>query len=202
MHNINTVIFDVGRVLIGIDPRGRKFGKLMTDAGYSPEEGFERLSYSEEVRKHMTGEIDSRQFFAIARRKFQLPHSWEEFVDAWNDLFFSVPEMEALFQEVAARYHVGLLSDTDPLHWRRVGEVLPFIDVVAKPTLSFDVGYLKPPPKMFAAAAANCDRLKEECLFIDDRIENVDGARYSGMPALLFTTPEKLRKDLVGLRVL
>jgi FMN phosphatase YigB (HAD superfamily) len=110
--------------------------------------------------------------------------------------------MEELFREVAERYRVGILSDCDPLHWGRVRSMLPWLEAVGKPTLSFEVGYLKPHPEMYAAAAGDCGSLKQECLFIDDMAGNVDGARFCGMQALHFTGADKLRHDLRRLRVL
>jgi len=40
------------------------------------------------------------------------------------------------------------------------------------------------------------------CLFIDDRLVNVDGARKAGMQALRFEGVEKLEKDLKQLGVM
>jgi putative hydrolase of the HAD superfamily len=202
VHNINTIIFDLGRVLVDIRTDGEKFVALMREAGISAAASFENFWYRREVRHHMTGVIDSKEFYRQAVENFSLSHDYDAFVEAWCDLFHPVPEMEALFGEVAARYRVGLLSDTDPLHWARLRGMLPWLEKIATPTLSYDVGYLKPHPKMFAEAAANCGRAKEECLLIDDRIENVDGARYCGMPALQFTSAEKLRRDLAGFQLL
>ena len=202
MHNIKAIVFDLGRVLVDVGTKGEKFGALMRSFGINPEEAFDKFWFTGEVRQHMTGELDSRGFYDATMVRFNTSWSYEEFSEAWCDLFQPRPEMEALFSEIAARYRVGLLSDTDPLHWAALRSQLAWLDRIEHPTLSFDVGYLKPHPKMFAAAAANCGVGKEECLFIDDLLENVDGARYSGMPALLFSSPAKLRKDLLGLRVL
>ena len=202
MLNINTVIFDLGRVLVSIDTKGEKFGRLMQSVGIPAEDAFEKFWYLSEVRQHMTGEIDSREFYQLAVDRFNLSFSYDDFAEGWCDLFHPIPAMKDLFHEIAARYRVGLLSDTDPLHWEKLCRLMPWLLEIENPTLSFNVGYLKPHPKMFAAAAANCGRAKEECLFIDDRLENVDGARYCGMPALHFTSVEKLRRDLTGLQLL
>ena len=113
-----------------------------------------------------------------------------------------MPGMEELFREVAGRYRVGILSDTDPLHWHAIRTMMPWLEAVERPTLSYEVGYLKPHPEMFTAAARNCGSAKEQCLFIDDLAGNVDGARYFGMQALIFNGQEKLRRDLHQVKVL
>lgn len=202
MYNISTVIFDLGRVLVRISTDGEKFGGLMRAMGIEPSEAFDRFWYASEVRMHMTGEMDPVEFFHAARDRFGLKYTYEDFIDAWCDLFQPMPGMEALFHRVAERYRVGILSDTDPLHWVYIRNMMPWLSAVEKPTLSYNVGYLKPHPKMYEAAAENSEAKKECCLFIDDLIANVDGARYSGMPALLFHDAERLARDLTGLRLI
>lgn len=202
MHTITTIIFDLGRVLVGIDTSGEKFTRLMRAAGLTDPAVFDTFWRLDEVCRHMTGEIDSREFHRQASARFGADVSYEDFEEAWCDIFHPLPEMKTVFDELAGRYTVGLLSDTDPLHWNTIRAMLPWLSAIKTPTLSFEVGCLKPHPKMFGTAAANCGRTKEECLFIDDRAENVDGARSFGMQSLQFTTPEKLRNDLAGLKLL
>lgn len=202
LQNVKAVIFDIGRVLVSLRTTGDKFQALMHAMGIDPDKAFDRFWSANPVRRHMTGNLDSRGFYAMAVERYRFSLSYETFAEGWNDLFDPIPGMRELFGEVAARYPVSLLSDTDPLHWAKIRALLPWLERVPKPTLSFEVGYLKPHPAMFAAAAANCGREMGECLFIDDLIENVDGARFHGMPALHFTGVEKLRRDLTGLRVL
>lgn len=202
MRNINTVIFDLGRVVVRIDPEREKFARLMNAIGIEPREAFERFWYANEVRQHMTGEMSPRDFYQAVADRFVLKYTYEEFVEAWCDLFSPMPGMQELFEEVAKNYRVGILSDTDPLHWLRIREMLPWLDRAEKPTLSFEVGLLKPHPNMFATAAKDCLSEKHQCLFIDDLIANVDGSRYCGMPAVMFSDVGKLRRDLSGLRIL
>lgn len=202
VKKVDTIIFDLGRVLIGIGPLGEKFTRLMLAMGIPPEQAFHKFWYAPEVRNHMTGELDSREFYRLTDERFRHGFSFDEFVDAWTDIFQPIPEMEKLFGEMAKHHRIGILSDTDPLHWAHIKRIMPWLDIVERPTLSFEVGRLKPHPDMFATAAKNSGRDMDKCLFIDDLTENVDGARYCGMPALRFTGVDKLRKNLAELRLL
>ena len=58
------------------------------------------------------------------------------------------------------------------------------------------LGLAKPDPAAYAAAAAVLGAPAGACLFIDDREENIEGARAAGMRAELFTGVGPLR-DLV-----
>lgn len=202
MHNVKTVIFDVGRVLVRLDASGEKFGDLMRAIGIPPEKAFEKFWYAHEVRQLMTGEVGAQEFHQMVVNRFGIDFSFDRFREAWCDLFHPMPGMREVFLRLAGRYRMGLLSDTDPMHWERMRGMIPWTSVVDKPTLSYEVGYLKPHPNMFEAAAASCGSAMEHCLFIDDLIENVDGSRYCGMPALQFHDTEKLVKDLSGLHIL
>ncbi len=200
MNKITTIIFDLGRVLVNVQG-GEKFARLMQAMGIEPENAFNTFWYEAELRQFMTGELDAPSFYQMAKDRFSLPHSFEEFADGWCDLFSPYPGMEEIFNQMAEKYTVGILSDTDPLHWQRISAQYPWLER-ANTTFSFEVGYLKPHPAMFDAAAKKCGKQVAECLFIDDKQDNVDGARYRGMPALPFQGPEKLIKALNGLGLL
>lgn len=202
LRNLKTIVFDLGRVMVSIDPAREKFSGLMRSIGIDPHEAFNRFWYVDEVSRHMTGGMSSPDFYEAVRGHYGLDLGYEEFAEAWCDLFTPMEGMEELFGELAAKYRMGILSDTDPLHWEKIRGMLPCLAAVEKPTLSFNVGLLKPHPEMFDAVAADNGCEKKECLFIDDLVSNVDGARYFGMQALPFSGVEKLRQDLKWLEVL
>ncbi len=202
MRNIATVVFDLGRVLVKLGTDGARFGELMRGFGIEPARAFEQYWFRDEVNRHMTGEMSPREFYEKAMETLPEPLPYGRFVECWCDIFEPMPGMEELFRDVAGRYRVGILSDCDPLHWEKVRSLLPWLEAVEKPTLSFEVGCLKPHPGMYAAAARNCGCEKQECLFIDDMPGNVDGARFCGMQALQFAGADKLRRDLRRLRIL
>lgn len=199
---INAVIFDLGRVLVGVSATGEKFGRLMRAMGIEPSRAFAKYWITPEVLQHMIGTIDSREFYRLAKERFDFPHTFEEFVEGWCDLFHPVPAMRKIFLDVKERAVIGLLSDTDPLHWNHLLAAFPWLGRISRPTLSYKIGFLKPHPEAYAAAARNCGRSARECLFIDDVPGNVEGAVMAGMTALHYTGSEKLLKDLRELHIL
>ena len=72
----------------------------------------------------------------------------------------------------------------------------PFLQDVPNPTLSFEVGVIKPSPEIYLMAARNLDRLPEQCLFIDDLDKNVKGAQAVGMEAVKFQSASQIRECL------
>jgi len=64
------------------------------------------------------------------------------------------------------------------------------------------LGLRKPDAPIYQAALDILGRPSERILFIDDRIENVNGALNAGMKAIQFVGEKKLRSDLASLGVL
>lgn len=202
MPHIRAVVFDLGRVLLSIDPLRPKFAALMRAIGIRPEDAFRVYWREPEVIAHMTGKATPREFHAALCSRFGLSMEYPEFVDAWCDLFEPVPGMEDIFLRVEERHSIGILSDTDPLHWRKAVEILPWLSRVGKPTLSCEAGFLKPAPEIFREAARNVGAPAESCLFIDDLPDNVRGAQRAGMAGIVFGGAERLRGELELLGVL
>lgn len=196
MHTITTVIFDLGRVLVHLDPDQEGFAGLMRRMGIAPREAFARFWDAPPVVGHMTGTVAPADFHRAVCERFGLDLAFDAFAEAWSDLFRPISGMPELFERVAGRRSVGILSDTDPLHWQRVLEMLPCLALVEKPTLSFETGFLKPHPGAYAAAIANSGASPRQCLFIDDVPANVEGARKAGMAAVRFTGPAELTRYL------
>ncbi len=196
------VIFDLGRVLLNIHVDGPKFVALMESMDINPQEAFSTYWQEPEVEWHMIGTINSFQFYQAAVDRLNLKIDYDDFVEAWCDMYTPMPGMMEIFARVEKKQVVGLLSATDPLHWAKAKELLPWLRRIEKPTLSFETGFVKPSREIYLRAAQNCGRSPENCLFIDDSELNVDGARDVGMAGLAFTSPERLARDLAKLGII
>ena len=58
------------------------------------------------------------------------------------------------------------------------------------------LGLAKPDPEAFRKVAALLETTPERCLFVDDTLPNVEGARQAGMQAEHFTGIDALRSLL------
>jgi putative hydrolase of the HAD superfamily len=66
-------------------------------------------------------------------------------------------------------------------------------------TYSCDVHMIKPEAGIYEHSLAGLGVAAGEALFLDDREENVEGARRVGLHALLFRSPEQAQGELDGL---
>jgi HAD superfamily hydrolase (TIGR01509 family) len=57
--------------------------------------------------------------------------------------------------------------------------------------LSYELGVMKPDPKIYEAVESATGRAGEEIVYIDDRAENVEGGLARGWRVILHETPEK-----------
>ena len=59
------------------------------------------------------------------------------------------------------------------------------------------LGLRKPDQAIYSRALEITQRPAAECVFIDDRAENLEGARQVGMRTIHFQTPAQLRAELM-----
>jgi len=192
---VEAVIFDLGRVLVEVDLERGLWHDLMRIGGGDPA-SIGSLRDNELLIRFHVGRLAPREFHQDFCRRAGLALDFETFARQWCEVFDPMPGMEALLADLAQRIPVGLLSDTDPLHFPYCQATYPFIGRIPAPVVSYMVGATKPAPAMYAAAARAVGVPAANCLFVDDLQRNVDGAIAFGMQAVRFTGAERLRIDL------
>ena len=190
---IKAVVFDLGRVLVDIDiSQG-----ILSNIGLCDSEAINLLSENEDFVAYSTGNIGPECFFHKVNEYFNLQLDYVKFKALWCNIFSQMRGMEELVASLAEQYPLGLLSDTDPLHWKYILKNFPWIDsFFNNPVLSFNTGVLKPHPSAFEHAVAVFGVKPEECVFIDDLQKNIDGANQFGLNGILFKGKDKLIEDL------
>jgi 2-haloacid dehalogenase len=75
-------------------------------------------------------------------------------------------------------------------------EIHPFFDTFTGIVISGNEKVRKPHPEIYRILLERYHLQPQECIFIDDRQENLDTARQLGIDTILFQTAEQVRKDL------
>jgi len=200
--DVKAIIFDLGRVLVNVCMT-RGIFRLVKDR-YPDDD----LAVMEEMFKEplfvkfSTGKINPRQFYNSFSKKLDISLTYERFVDYWCDIFDPIQGMENLMYNLWQKYEIGLLSDTDQLHWEYVLKNYPLLKKIDRPTLSFQTGYLKPDRRVYTIASQNVGCPASQCLFIDDRKINVEGAKHTGMQSVQFFDAQQLREHLKSRNIL
>ncbi|MDB5177744.1 MAG: HAD-superfamily hydrolase, subfamily variant 3, partial [Candidatus Saccharibacteria bacterium] len=93
-------------------------------------------------------------------------------------------------------YKTGLLSNVGEAFLESLFTEQEIKELFDEIILSSKVGMMKPSQEIYDLAASRLGFLPEECVFIDDRLPNVDGAQMAGMKGLLFTSNHQLEIEL------
>jgi putative hydrolase of the HAD superfamily len=101
--------------------------------------------------------------------------------------------IEWLKADVRSRSKIALLSNIGRGWIQDFFDEHQLHDLFDATILSGEEGITKPNPIIFERAAERLGLSPEECLMIDDKQENVDGAIAAGMKGLLYISNEQLK---------
>jgi glucose-1-phosphatase len=193
---VKAVIFDFGNVICTFDMR--LFVEKIEPLTTIPASRLHEILHTsfDLGRAYETGLMTSDQFFQQISERYALTISKQNFVRAFTDVFTPIPSTLQLIKTLKSSYKLGLLSNTNEWHYERVirrYDVYPLFDAV---TLSFEVGAMKPAKKIYHDALTKLGVRPDDCIYIDDIQENLDGAAQLGIRGILYTSHEKLVSEL------
>lgn len=120
----------------------------------------------------------------------QMSHvEYREYIDSGEQ---KNSELLEYIKALRKQYKTALLSNIGrgSLEKRFTNKELDqLFDVVVA---SGEVGVAKPEARIYELTAERLDVRTDECIFIDDRVEYVEGAQAVGMRAVLFTSNQEL----------
>ena len=193
--SIKAVFFDLGGVILRTEyqaPREHLAGRLGVEY-----EDLERAVFEgESARKAFIGEITEEEHWAsVARRLNREPSE----ADALRDEFFGGDVFDlnlvAFLRSLKSRYTTGLISNA----WSGLRAYIvsqKFDDAFHAMTISAEVGVTKPEAQIYQLALEQAKVQAEAAVFVDDIIENVEGARKLGMSAIHFRDAESTLTEL------
>jgi putative hydrolase of the HAD superfamily len=129
----------------------------------------------------------------------QVPALTEADVNGW--LTVDPAALELLAELDEAGYGLGLLSNAPMSH----GEVFrrqPWAARFRHMVISGELGIAKPDQAIWEALVARLEAAPGECVFLDDKQVNVDGARAAGLHAHRWSNAAVAREEFARLGVL
>jgi putative hydrolase of the HAD superfamily len=178
---LKVILFDLGGVLLHLRQTSSNF------AIAGDEKQFHRAwLMSPSVRDFERGAIAEEEFSRRIVAELHLPYDWQEFMrrfDRWPEKIYA--GVTDLLEQLAAKFSVALLSNTNAVHWGRndiAGVLEPLFD---QTFLSFRTGLLKPDKDAFDQVTQHYDCKAREILFLDDNPINIDAANAIGIRACL-----------------
>lgn len=191
------VVFDIGNVLIGWDPRPA-VAAAVGDAEaerFLADEDFDFPAWNHEQDAGRTWDeaeavgIDShphwREHLLSYRRHFD-----RSMLGPIDDTVSLLRELHAAGTPLFALTNWS--AELFPLAVKRFDFLRLFRDIV----VSGQVGLAKPDPAIFALLARRTGLQPGQCIFVDDSPPNVTAGAATGFDAILFRDGEQLRREL------
>jgi len=148
-----------------------------------------------------SGKLSGREYHRAVMVRLDADVPYEEFYRIYGDIFTEVPATCDLLRRLHRRYLLYLLSDTNEIHFGYVKKKVPVLSIFDEFIVSYEVGVMKPDPRIYEEALRRSGLPADACLFVDDRTVNVEGATRVGIRALRFESPGKFAAELSRLGV-
>lgn len=195
---IKAVIWDIGGVIARTEDLAPR-DQLAQELGVTRD----RLNYlffsGPEGTRAQKGDISRTDLMKYVRRELNLATG--EYPDLM-DRFFAGDRVDnklvAYIRSIKPRYKTGIISNA----WSEVSEILGgwgILDAFDVIIGSGDEGVMKPDPRIYHLALAGLNVQANEAVFIDDFIENIEGARRLGMLGVHFQSTRQALAELEAL---
>ena len=192
---IRNLVFDMGNVLLEYRT-ARTLARYFSGAEDRALIDRELFNGPEWVKADLGECTGEEQFLGVSKRVPQRLHAaLQACINGWQADMIPMPQSQRFVAEMKEKgYGLYVLSNASPLFYEcfpRFGHIEIFDGMV----VSCDYHVLKPDERIYRILLEKFHLKPEECLFFDDRPENVQGAREVGMNSEVFTGDwENLRR--------
>jgi len=191
------VLFDFGGVLC-FHPSEERFAPIAAIFGLTARELIP-LFWARRV-EYDAGRLEAREYWSgvaqAAGRRFEeiaVPELVRLEVELWSSFDERVLGWAAHLR--SRGFKTGILSNLPGALGEKLRATPGFLDPFDHVTFSYEIGSAKPEPAIYRDAIGGLGLEPGEILFLDDRLENVEGARSAGMLAELFSTWEEFLEE-------
>lgn len=200
LRGIRNIIFDLGGVLLNIDPKKtiEAFGKL----GMEQLVGDKGLSYDHDIFYQMEqGQITPDEFREGVLKLLPNRVSFQEIDAAWTAMLLDFPAIRVeLVKNLRKDFKIYLFSNTNAIHVEKFHSIFrnqhgfEVSTLFDKDFYSNEIGYRKPSPESYQEIIRLSGINPEESLFIDDSQQNVESAIASGLKGYWLEPDQKVEE--------
>jgi FMN phosphatase YigB (HAD superfamily) len=192
------IIFDLGKVLVDFDYSiaARRVAAKSTAKALPRLQDY--LSSSPLLADYECGRLTRHDLFEAVRQATGFKGSEEEFGGYFADIFTEMPATIALQADLRQRgLKTYIFSNTNDLAVEHIRRKFPFFENFDGYLYSYEVGAMKPQPKIYEAMEKMAGRHGADLVYLDDRAENIAAGAARGWRAILHESTEKTRQALV-----
>jgi len=193
---IKNIIFDIGKVLVSYEPTEYMKSLGLKEDAIDAINGamFENKLWEESDQGLYTPEECLQKFIAGAPKYEAEIRQIHSTVGKTIELF---PFAMEWLQDLKDRgYKLYILSNYSENMLNQTKEKLKFLSIVDGTVFSYKCKLMKPSSKIYEYLCQKYSLNCSECVFVDDRMENVEGAQRSGIVAVHFRDYKQAKTDL------
>lgn len=198
---ITTIIFDIGNVLVD----------------FNWKEYIASFGFSKEVQEKLAkATMLSREWDEFDRGVLEIEDIIRKFVkndstvekeirmicenvhDMLGRKDYAIPWIQDLKKKGYGVYYLSNFSRKAEVECAHTLDFLPYMD---GGILSYQEKVIKPEPEIYQILIDRYHLIPDQCVFMDDKPENCEGAKRAGMHTIVFTTKEEAEKELCKLGV-
>ena len=199
--NIDVIFFDLGNVILPFNHyqiAEKLLPFIQRREFQDPKKIFSYLFdlNNGAINSFDAGKLSPQEFFQSLKESLELSISFDAFVPIWNRIFVEDLGVSEIIRSLKGRWRLGLLSNTDPLHFEYIVSTFPVVSEIEKWILSYEVGFKKPDARIFQKAIEWASVEPERILFIDDTQGHVEAAISLGIQGIHFLSAYQLKEEL------
>jgi len=200
LKGIRNIIFDLGGVLLNIDPK--KTIEAFSQLGMEQLVGEKGLSYDHDIFYQMEqGQISPDEFRKGVLELLPKPVSFQKIDAAWTAMLLDFPAIRVeLVKNLRKDFKIYLFSNTNAIHVEKFHSIFrnqhgfEVSTLFDKDFYSNEIGYRKPSPESYQEIIRLSGINPEESLFIDDSLQNVESAIASGLKGFWLEPGQKVEE--------
>jgi len=196
MSKIRNIIFDLGGVILNIDLKRTELA--FAELGVGTFKEYYTFQTATPLFEDLElGHITPKIFYDEFRKLAKIPLTNEEIRTAWNALLVDFPrERIDWLKNIKSKYNIFLLSNTNEIHYEAFTKMFEeemgsgkLDDQFIRPYYSFRMGLRKPSKESYEEVLKRERLTAAETLFIDDSMQNIEGAASAGLQTYYLPSP-------------
>lgn len=197
MKKFKNIIFDVGEVLLDY-----RWKEMLMDYGLPEDEAFRVGSQvfkdpDNSWRAFDMGATEEEMIELFCKKYPADAEAVTWFIRHGEYMHVARPKVWKLVHTLKENgYGIYLLSNYPETLFKKHTQYADFMDDIDGLMVSYMIKEAKPDRAIYDALCQKYGLNAQECLFFDDRIENVDGAKRAGMDAIQVISQEQLIEEL------
>ena len=191
------LIFDLGKVVFDLS-FDKVFQSWATLSNRQFEEIKSKFQFDQLFDKFEKNEISAAEFRITVSKRLNLKLIDEDFDKAWCNLYLDVyDDIDNLLTELKSNYKLVALTNTNVIHhkiWRvKYADTLRHFEKIFS---SHEIETRKPERKSYEIVLDYLKCRPTETIFLDDNLDNIQGAKKLGIETILVSSTEQMKHDL------